>query len=468
MANMTDEELLSVDQRDPSRGGRDAILLLGGTTLANILSFAFHLVVGRALSPSDYGGLVSLLAIVLVLSVPLNALQIAVAKSAILPDGTLVRGRLAPLLRGTTLAAILLWLVSIPVAPSLARFLQLPSSTSVVLVVLFLVPAAASIAPKGVLLAERRFAGITVGIVAGAVARVSFGLAFGLLGFGLNGAVVATILAEIVMFGVFALAARSHVIRRTGPVIRLTWSGGMASVLAFAGYWVYTGLDVVLARNALSKSVSGDYGAAATAGRSVLFLSAAVSVFVFPTFVAGRGDATSRRALWLSAAAAGAAGIVAAGAIALMPSIPIRVLYGEGYQGAASIVGLTAFSGAGLGVVNILMHYHIARQSIMSLLPWVAVAVAGVSISMSSQPTATGIAFTMVVVTGLAVIAMGLPIALSRTPQPLTRESQVFVPATSILDVGTEAPLADVGSKMRRNVASVLDGVRERTRGRST
>jgi len=464
---MTGGEVLSVNVRDPRRGRRDTILLLGGTTFANVLSFAFHLVVGRALSPSDYGGLISLLAIVLVLSVPLNALQIAVAKNAVLPDGSLIQGRLGPLLRGTTLAAALLWLASIPASPALAHFLKLPSSTSVVLVVLYLVPAAAAIGPKGVLLAERRFVGITVGVVAGALARVILGLLFGVLGFGLNGAVVATTLAEIVMFAVFALAARGHLVRRSGPPIRLTWSGGTSSVLAFAGYWVYTGLDLVLARNALNKTMSGDYGAAATAGRSVLFLSAAVAVVVFPTFVEGRGDGASRRALWLAVAAAGAAGAVAATGIALLPSIPIRVLYGDNYPGAASIVGLTAFSAAGLGIVNILIHYHIAQQSIMAFLPWAAVALAGVSISLNPHSTPTGIAFTMVVVTYVAVAVMALPIAASRARGPLSRESQVFVPATSVLDAGAEAPMADVASRMRKNLAAILDVVRERARGRS-
>lgn len=238
-------------------------------------------------------------------------------------------------------------------------------------------------------------------------------------------------------------------------------------MLAFAGYWVYTGLDVVLARNALNKAMSGDYGAAATAGRSVLFLSAAVSVFVFPTFVEGRGDASSRRALWLAVAAAAGAGAVAASTIALLPSLPIRVLYGDGYGGAAGIIGLTAFSAAGLGVVNILIHYHIARQSILSMLPWVAVAVAGVAISVDPHPTPTSIALTMVVVTGVAVLAMALPVAVSRAAGPLMLESEVYVPATSVLDANAEAPLADVGSKMRRNVASVLEGVRQRAKGRS-
>lgn len=466
MIDESGAETLAVDERDPKRGHRDAILLLGGTTFANVLSFGFHLVVGRSLSGSDYGGLVSLLAIVLVLSVPLNALQIAVAKSAISPSGTVVRGRLGPLLRGTTLAATFLWLLSIPVAPTLARFLKLPSSTSVVLVVLFLVPAAATIGPKGVLLAERRFAEITASIVAGALARVLFGLAFGLLGFGLNGAVFATTLAEIVMFLVATAAVWGHIARRTGPAIRLTWSGGTASIAAFAGYWVYTGMDVVLARNTLNKAMSGDYGAAATAGRSVLFLSAAVSVIVFPTFVEGRGNAASRRALWLAVAAAAAAGAVAATAIAFLPGIPIQVLYGNNYQGAVSIIGLTAFSAAGLGVVNILIHYHIAQRSIMALLPWAAVAIAGVAITLNPDPAPAGIAVTMVVVTAIAIVAMALPIALKRGDEALTLECQVYVPATSVLDTGTEAPLADLGSKMRPNVASLLGLVRERARGR--
>jgi hypothetical protein len=67
----------------PTAGSqRRAGLLLGfSTTTANVLGYAFAIVLSRALGPADYGALAALLAAGLIGSIPGVALQLVVARS---------------------------------------------------------------------------------------------------------------------------------------------------------------------------------------------------------------------------------------------------------------------------------------------------------------------------------------------------------------------------------------------------
>src|SRR5437879_12335638 len=67
----------------PNKGrelSRNALALYVALSLMNASNYLFHVIVSRALGPSSYGALSSLLAVLLVLSVPLNVLQTTVAK----------------------------------------------------------------------------------------------------------------------------------------------------------------------------------------------------------------------------------------------------------------------------------------------------------------------------------------------------------------------------------------------------
>src|SRR3954452_21892507 len=58
---------------------RQTALLLFVLAFVNGSNYLFHVVISRMLGPSDYGALASLLAVVLVLSIPFSVIQTAVA-----------------------------------------------------------------------------------------------------------------------------------------------------------------------------------------------------------------------------------------------------------------------------------------------------------------------------------------------------------------------------------------------------
>jgi hypothetical protein len=118
---------------------RQSLVLLFALSLLNASNYAFHVVVSRLLGPAAYSSLASLLAVVLVLSVPFGVLQAVVAQRTAALVATArageVPGFAAGALKGLTPVAWLLGAGVALAAPAIAVFLHLGVLSALLLVV---------------------------------------------------------------------------------------------------------------------------------------------------------------------------------------------------------------------------------------------------------------------------------------------------------------------------------------------
>jgi glycosyltransferase involved in cell wall biosynthesis len=201
---------------------------------------------------------------------------------------------------------------------------------------------------------------------------------------------------------------------------RLRWGDARAPAFAFTGYWAMTAIDVVLARHWLARGASGWYAAAATIAQIALLAPGAVAAVVFPRLVGGDvprivgpdSRPNQRLMFALGSAVVAVTGFAAAVAVSLFAPDTVSTLFGHQYVRAAGVVGLLAFSAALLGLVTVLLHYHLFRGGrITAGLCWpgVAVAIVGTFVWHGSM---TQIAVVMVVASstvcaGMLVVAIG-------------------------------------------------------------
>jgi len=220
---------------------------------------------------------------------------------------------------------------------------------------------------------------------------------------------------------------------------RLRWGHAKAPAVAFTGYWLLTAIDVVFARHWLEATTSGWYAAGATAAQIALLAPGAIAALTFPRLVGsdvprlvGPDSRPNQRLMFaLGSAAVAATGFTAAVLVCIFASGTIRVLFGPGYAAAASIVGLLSFSSALLGLVTVLLHYHLTRGNrLAASLCWPAIlmVIVGTSIWHSSM---TEIAIVMVVATSSACAAM-LVIAWGRAE--LQRDNLIERANLALLD----------------------------------
>lgn len=430
---------------------------------ANVCSFLFHLIVSRMLGPADYGALGALLGLTVILLVPLGALQTSLTQAMaprLQAGARVVDIAIAPVLASAVLWALGAFAVFAALSPLLQSFLHLESIRVVIALGCSIIPFVIGVVPKAVLLAQLRFIPLAAAMIAGSVVRVVSGALLVDAGFGVLGALSATVLAELTTTALALVPLRSELRHdpTATPVVPSRRDRSVA-IAAFTGFWAFTVIDVLLARHGLGRVQSGLYVAASTAASSILFLAGAVSAVAFPRFAAAGGRGVeARRSLIQAFSLVQILCIPTAAVFALAPTFVVRILFGEEYRPASAVLWILALAAACVAGVQVLLHFLIARRSAGALIPWLGVAAAAALILVGPR-SLNSIAITMGSVAGGLVTAMFL-LALRPTPEeahpPVALGARLWDDIPE-LDVTVVVPYFNPGARFRPSLEALLD-----------
>lgn len=383
--------------------GRLAAPLFVAVIVQSVANLLFHAVVGRALEPAEYGALGTVLAAMTLVAVPLSALQTASARATAVSG--LSSNTARRLIWRTTLYSspviILLLVASIPIQ----HFLHLGSVWDAVILAPTLLVAALIAVVRGLLLGIGRSGVVAGSYILSTVVRLGPGLALAYF-YGVTGALVGTLLGEVCAMLMVAFA----VLRAPdGPLAQLSGGDYLRTGLVVSGLFVFTTVDLFLARHFLPEAVSGGYVAAATIGKTVLALPAAAVSIAYPRLVAGWVDRLGFPALKSAVIVVGAPAMAVAAVVAAVPGLVLGVLYGFGtYSDAIQVTRVLALVAGLNAFVSVLTHAGLARSGWTQWLPW-AGAVIEIGLILVLHSSATVIAMcsaisAIVVVLVLAVV----------------------------------------------------------------
>jgi O-antigen/teichoic acid export membrane protein len=356
------------------RGPWTSAVVLGvATTIGHALSYAFSLVLSRALGPADFGALSALLGLGVVVGVPAAALQTQVARAGA------VAGSRAVLARGYRWGWGLGVVLAVGVAAlalPLAALLRLDSALGVLLLATGLVPVVVLGAPQGALLGRSAFGLLAVvNIVVPGLRFVAALVAAG-TGSGVAGALGLQAAATWFALLVVAVIARPRAGGAepgAGVVTGPTGAGLLAATSGLVALFVLANADVLLARVYLPEVESGLYAVAAIGARAVFWGSSFVALLVFPRVASGQqGGAVVPRAVAL---------VLAGGGLAALAAVPLAapaldLLVGDAYGGAAAVVPWFVVLGTLLAVVQLTTYAALAGdRRRFGLVLWCAVAV---------------------------------------------------------------------------------------------
>jgi glycosyltransferase involved in cell wall biosynthesis/O-antigen/teichoic acid export membrane protein len=444
-----------------SRGGWSLVV---ATTGVSGLNFLFHVLISRLLGPSQYGAFNAVLNVISVLAVPLGAVQLAVTQAVVSGAG---KERIS--LRRLTVKAML-WGAGAMVAVGLASplidgFLNLKSPSANLTLAVWIPLAVVAAVLQGALLGELRFVPVAVAsFIGGGALRLATGALLVSAGFGLVGAVAATVIGQAFTTAALLLVARREVFARGLGSIRISLRDAVLSIAALAGYTTLTGIDVFLARHFLAPVAAGLYAAAATAGHIAMFLPGALVVVAFPRLVsAGRTGSSVGKTLTETVGLVTAIGLAAFAVLAVMPGVVVDVLFGRKYAAAASIVGIIALVSVFLGIISVLTYFHIARRSLAALYSWAGVALVWVLVAVLHGGMKT-IAVCMLAASGAVLVAVSVP-ALAAVVRPISRAATlndgggVELPPAEI-DLSLVIPFYNPGSRLASHVRAVVGVLR--------
>ena len=317
----------------PSRRQFGSALAVAAALQA-ITNLLFHAVVSRHLPAAEYGGLSALLALLLLLTVPFASLQVAVTLARRAEPTADTR----PLMARIGGVALAVFAAVVFAAPLVASFLQLQHARDAVA----LAPVAALgvwlAGARGLALGDGRPGRVAASLAVGAVVRVPLGLAL-VSSFGVLGAVVATLVGEVVAAVVMGLPARTD-----GPALVVSVRRFSGTFVVSAGLWFFTGVDALLARHYLGGAQSASYLAAGTVARALLSLPVAVVMGNLAAFAAPDAAVALRR---LKAVGMVIGGFALAAAMGLLVAGDIvqGALFGTPLSSNSLLLGLTIVAG---------------------------------------------------------------------------------------------------------------------------
>lgn len=362
--------------------------LAGAVMASNVVALVFTIAFARILGAQGYGSLAALLSSFLILSVPGNALQIAVARevSAALADGDRAPGAgVRRWLRTLVLASVASVGVSILLREPIATLIGVDE-----------VPwAAAAAIPTGclwlVLSVERgalqgfqRYRTVGLSVVGEACARLLFGLLLVALGLDVTGAFLGTGLSIAAVGLALALPLHGELLgaeRRhgTGAEWRLRELFGLAwvPVAALALIAVLQNVDVIVVRHNASHDAAGAYAAASVAAKVVIWVAVGLGMYLLPEAARRtRGGLDARPILvrTLALIALTALPLVAIYALAAGPLL--GAVFGERFRLASGALPWLGIAMALLACAYLSVQYLLAlhRASFLWLLGLAAVA----------------------------------------------------------------------------------------------
>lgn len=394
------------DLQPPRSTSRLRALARGGAGIAvaimvmNISTYTFQMIAARILGPAQYGGVASLMALLMVVAVVQLGLQATAARRiSATPDHVAQIERV--ILTVTYRAALALGVLMLVLSPLVWKVLRLDSIIPALLVAVATVPLTAVGGQAGILQGERRWLALGILYISMGVPRLVLGASFISVRATEGSAMAGVALSMFVPVVVGWVLLRRHP-RGPGedsadhdlqPILRETFHSSVA-LLAF---FVLSNADIVIARNTLDSHDAGLYAGGLILTKAVLFLPQFVVVVAFPSM--STVD-ERKRALTRSLALVLAAGVCGVLGAWLLSDIAMIFIGGDEYDDVQSRLWVFAILGTLLSMLQLLVYSVLARQGTRSAyLVWVAVValvVAGLT-----QDALDGLVGTVVVIDAL-------------------------------------------------------------------
>jgi O-antigen/teichoic acid export membrane protein len=334
---------------------RAGLIVAPAMGVANLLGYAFNLVMSRVLGPSSYGELGALLGVALIAGVPALALQPVVARHAATSRSARsdAGGR-----RYAVRVAVALAVALTATAPVIAAFLHLKSFSPLLWLAAAMATQPLVAAYQGVLQGHERFGRLAALFVAGAALRLSCAVALVAAGYGVAGALAGTAAGSLLTAGLGELLIRPL---RHDPAPPAGFSRDLwHATVTLLGLLVMANVDVLLARHHLTARDAGMYAVGAVLAKGAFWAPQFVVVLVFPRLT---DPAQRDRVLKRSLLFVGGLGACAVAATAGLAHRGLDVVVGGAYTDLATWAWLFAAVGGTLAVAQLLLFSGLAASN---------------------------------------------------------------------------------------------------------
>ncbi len=352
----------------PDRLTRQISVVFVASTLANVSNYLFHIFMSRALGPSNYAVLASLISIFFIVSIPATTIQTAIARYTSHFRAQNKYGKIRLLLSGSlkrlSLTGIGVFVIFVLASPYIASFLKISSTVPVIIIGASLSLAFVLPSPLGILQGLQRFGQFGTNLVVQSFSKLLVGILLVYVGLGVSGALSAFTISFLAGL-VIAFTPLAFLFRESKTDDDVSFSEiykyCLPVLITILCFTVLTNIDVVLVKRFFASSEAGYYSAASVVSKIIIYLPGAIGIVMFPRtseLHSLKQDTIPvlRRSLFYTALLCGGAML---GYFAF-PSLIVRVIFGKEYLATIPLIGLFGLAMYFFSLTYILLMYQLS------------------------------------------------------------------------------------------------------------
>ena len=347
---------------------KNSTIVIAGVVVSNLLAYLFHFIAGRMLGPEDYGEFGALMALYLLIALPAAAIGFSIAKYTARYNSENAFGKIALLRREiqnkVLVFSLIILFLFIIFSKFIANFLKIASVAPVIIVGITLVFALLYPINMGILQGMKKFRAFSLNSMIEAFSRVALLAFFLIVGFGVNGTIMAYGLAYFAAFLCVFLyikeireadTAKEKI--ETKPIYRFIFQVLLVNIIL---QFILNFPSLVI-KHFYSSEFTGYFTAALNISKMSLFVSVAIAQVMFPE-IAGEKDPLTKKKIFRKAALLV---LISSSGIALVfyiiPETLIRILYGSAYLGAVPLLHWLGLAMIFFGLLQLWTNYLMAR-----------------------------------------------------------------------------------------------------------
>lgn len=367
---------------------RNSIILFSGTMVVNVLNYAFHLIIGRMVTPAEYGEIESLFSLLAIILVPAAALTMIATKYAagMKEEGNIPGARVLfrYLNRKVATYGAALFFVALCATPFVKQFLRIDESLPIVFLWVAMFFSFLNAVTVGILTGWQKFGLVNqVNIFVTVLKFIGTFIAifFGYVVDGTVGALTAAILAGFL----FSLWWTKKVLggetgKEMGDVsaaLPFPFASLKSYILpAFYGTLsiaILGNVDMVFAKHHLDPENSGEYGALTIVSKTIFFATGVITTVLFAMASAKSKQTEENLRTFFQATFLTV--LVSGGAVAffaLFPEFVVGLLFGETYLGVSHLLPWFALAAGLYSLGNLFLQYLLSLHETRATLFFLA------------------------------------------------------------------------------------------------
>jgi O-antigen/teichoic acid export membrane protein len=360
-------------------GRRIGLIVLGASFVGHAGNYLYYVIAARMVSPPTFAAISALIAFGTIAMMPINGIQLAVARDVAVLRTSGTAGALSAYLRRLGrrmwVTCLGLFVLISALSPVLADRLHIGSAFPVILAAVWIATSALLIVLTGVTQGMERFGYVSFAL-AGPLGMVrALVLPLCLLAAGLAGSMWAMIVATLL--GLVVMIRPAVQDARITPAAAPPMPSMLVTIVALLAFSALINLDLLVAQATLAPADRAHYAGAALLGKIAFYAPAALALVLLPRASAAleRGERAESAVLKTIALTAGC-GFAVAAVLWAMPTSVLTTTFGPAYAAAKPLLAPLALVMTAAAVLWVHLTFATAKRSRRMTVGLVSTAVA--------------------------------------------------------------------------------------------